>query len=123
MTGGYDPYKEEDFCPDYGSVVVNRLRSMMFPVLSDARLDQIIQQCRKGEFVVLKDLARRRNSYSTRFCELAVHNTPWEGVLFGTSEILLTLDGLWTFNMELVEENPSYLSYPSIPQYSISEYH
>ena len=58
MTRGFEPYEDDDFGPEHGPIVVDRLRQMEFPELSEGHLDRIIQNCWTGKFGLLQDLAR-----------------------------------------------------------------
>lgn len=57
MTRGFEPYEDEDFGHVDSTIIIDRLRHMMFPDLDEGHLDRIIERCWKGKFVLLKDLA------------------------------------------------------------------
>ncbi|KAM5457436.1 putative protein kinase C [Microsporum audouinii] len=60
MTRGYEPYENED----PGLNIVDLFRRMEFPSLGNDPLDRIIDQCWKGRFEYLKDLAEETSTLS-----------------------------------------------------------
>ena len=41
MTRGFEPYEDDDFGPEHSPIVVDRLRQMEFPELSEGHLDHV----------------------------------------------------------------------------------
>ncbi|CZS96562.1 uncharacterized protein RCO7_04826 [Rhynchosporium graminicola] len=57
LTRGYEPYDDGSIAPEDAPVVVVLFQQMKFPPLGEDKLDGVIQQCWKGEYETLKDLA------------------------------------------------------------------
>ncbi|XMA17232.1 hypothetical protein WAI453_010023 [Rhynchosporium graminicola] len=57
LTRGYEPYDDGSIAPEDAPVVVDLFQQMKFPPLGEDKLDGVIQQCWKGEYETLKDLA------------------------------------------------------------------